>query len=177
MKSTLRFAVAVALVSNSTLFVSAQSSAASQKHPPSVHRKQAKKASATPIETQIQQMRQELQSQIDELKADLASRDAQIEALKSQGTSRSRQLRPQLPRSTISTARFSGTRRTWTAFRHRLQIFAKKISLLVKTCSRFRAPRKLCKTTLMSQSHCATKVSRSHPGASWLEKAYGARGQ
>jgi len=86
MKSTLRFAVAVALVSNSALFVSAQSSAASQKHPPSVHRKQAKKASATPIETQIQQMRQELQSQIDELKADLASRDAQIEALKSQGT-------------------------------------------------------------------------------------------
>ncbi|WP_213807127.1 hypothetical protein [Granulicella sp. dw_53] len=45
------------------------------------HRKATKKASVPSLETQIQQMRQDLQSQIDELKSRLAARDAQIEAM------------------------------------------------------------------------------------------------
>jgi hypothetical protein len=44
-------------------------------------RKTTRKAAAPSVETQIQQMRQDLQSQIDELKTRLAARDAQIEAM------------------------------------------------------------------------------------------------
>jgi hypothetical protein len=44
-------------------------------------RKTTRKAAAPSVEIQIQQMRQDLQSQIDELKTRLAARDAQIEAM------------------------------------------------------------------------------------------------
>jgi hypothetical protein len=48
---------------------------------PTPHKKTAKKPAAPSLATQIQQMRQDLQSQIDELKSRLAARDAQIEAM------------------------------------------------------------------------------------------------
>ncbi len=49
--------------------------------PPHPHRKAAKKPAGPSIETQLHQMREELQSQIDDLKTRLAARDAQIEAM------------------------------------------------------------------------------------------------
>ena len=84
MKSALRVAIVIILFSGTVAFVSAQSNSAPQKQPSSAHRKQSKKTPTPSIETQIQQMREDLQGQIDELKAKLAAKDAQIEALKIQ---------------------------------------------------------------------------------------------
>ncbi len=74
MKSLLKFAVVIALFGGTGAFLAAQTSTAAAAHKP-------KKNAAPSIETQIQQMRQELQSQIDDLKTRLAAKDAQIEAL------------------------------------------------------------------------------------------------
>src|ERR1700679_2893219 len=77
MKSLLKFAVAIALSVDNGAFLAAQTSPAT---PTQEHHK-AKKITTPSIETQIQQMRQELQSQINDLKTRLAAKDAQIEAL------------------------------------------------------------------------------------------------
>jgi hypothetical protein len=78
MKSLLKVALGIALLADIGAFLAAQTSTAvTQEH-------YKPKKSATPsIETQIQQMRQDLQSQIDDLKTRLAAKDAQIEALQS----------------------------------------------------------------------------------------------
>jgi len=78
MKSLLKVALGIALLADIGAFLAAQTSTAvTQEH-------YKPKKNATPsIETQIQQMRQDLQSQIDDLKTRLAAKDAQIEALQS----------------------------------------------------------------------------------------------
>jgi FtsZ-binding cell division protein ZapB len=84
MKSANKIAISLALFSSYATFVAAQSNAGTSKSSVPTHHKPAKKASAPSLESQIQQMRQELQSQIDELKLKLAAKDDQIEALKVQ---------------------------------------------------------------------------------------------
>jgi hypothetical protein len=84
MKSIAKFFTALALFSGTTVFVQAQLDTTIPKQSSPVHRRQPKKSSTPSIETQIRQMREDLQSQIDELKTKLAARDEQIEALKTQ---------------------------------------------------------------------------------------------
>ena len=74
MTSVLKVAVAIVVLANTGIFLAAQS-------PKLAQHGSSKKTAAPSIETQIQQMRQELQSQIDDLKTRLAARDAQIEAM------------------------------------------------------------------------------------------------
>jgi len=74
MTSVLKVAVAIVVLANTGVFLAAQS-------PKLAQHGSSKKTGAPSIETQIQQMRQELQSQIDDLKTRLAARDAQIEAM------------------------------------------------------------------------------------------------
>src|ERR1700744_3837208 len=74
MSSVLKVAVAIVVFANTGASLAAQS-------PKSAQHSSSKKTAAPSIETQIQQMRQELQSQIDDLKTRLAARDAQIEAM------------------------------------------------------------------------------------------------
>jgi len=66
-----------------TLLSQAQNPAASSNHPAPAH-KQTKRTAAPSIETQIREMRQDLQHQIDTLNEKLAAKDAQIEALQVQ---------------------------------------------------------------------------------------------
>ncbi len=84
MKSIVKLFIILALFSGATVFVRAQSNTTASKQPSPVHRKLLKKSSAPSVEAQIQQMREDLQSQIDELKTKLAAKDEQIEALKIQ---------------------------------------------------------------------------------------------
>ncbi len=77
MKSLLKVVLGITLFANIGAFLAAQTSAVTQEH----HK--PKKITTPSIETQIQQMRQDLQSQIDNLKTRLAAKDAQIEALQS----------------------------------------------------------------------------------------------
>jgi len=74
MTSVFKVAVAIVVLANTGIFLAAQS-------PKLAQHGSSKKTAAPSIETQIQQMRQELQSQIDDLKTRLAARDAQIEAM------------------------------------------------------------------------------------------------
>ena len=74
MTSVLKVAVAIVVLANTGVFLAGQS-------PKLAQQGSSKKKAAPSIETQIQQMRQELQSQIDDLKTRLAARDAQIEAM------------------------------------------------------------------------------------------------
>src|ERR1700727_2647914 len=76
MTSVLKVAVAIVVLANTGVFLAAQS-------PKLAQHGSSKKTGAPSIETQIQQMRQDLQSQIDDLKTRLAAKDAQIEALQS----------------------------------------------------------------------------------------------
>jgi hypothetical protein len=80
MKSLLRVALAIVFFVDSGTFLAAQSPTAASK--PANH-KPSKKSTSPLIEAQIQQMRQELQSQIDDLKTRLAAKDSEIEALQS----------------------------------------------------------------------------------------------
>src|ERR1700735_111194 len=77
MKSLLKVALGITLFANAGAFLPAQTSAVTQEH------HNPKKSTTPSVETQIQQMRQDLQSQIDDLKTRLAAKDAQIEALQS----------------------------------------------------------------------------------------------
>jgi hypothetical protein len=78
MTFVLKVAVAIVVLANAGAFLVAQSPMVSSKP---AHHSSSKKTAAPTIETQIQEMRQELQSQIDDLKTRLAARDAQIEAM------------------------------------------------------------------------------------------------
>ena len=80
MKSLLKVVLAIALFADTGLFLAAQSPTPTSQ---SANHKGSKKSTSPSIEAQIQQMRQELQSQIDDLKTKLAARDSQIEALQS----------------------------------------------------------------------------------------------
>jgi uncharacterized protein HemX len=84
MKSIVKLFIVLALFPGVTLFVRARSNTTASKQPSPVHRRLPKKNSNPSIEAQIQQMRDDLQSQIDELKLKLATKDKQIEALKTQ---------------------------------------------------------------------------------------------
>jgi hypothetical protein len=71
-------------ISGTAVFVQAQSDVTiTQRHSP-IDRKQPKKSSTASIEAQIRQMREDFQSQLDELKIRLAAKDEQLEALKVQ---------------------------------------------------------------------------------------------
>jgi hypothetical protein len=74
MSSVLKVAVAILVFANTGASLAAQS-------PKSAQHSSSKKTAAPSIETQIRQMRQELQSQIDDLRTRLAAREAQIEAM------------------------------------------------------------------------------------------------
>ncbi|MBB5063059.1 hypothetical protein [Granulicella mallensis] len=84
MNSILKFFIAFVLFSGTTVIVQAQSNATAQRQLSSVHRRVPPTRATRSIEVQIQQMREDLQSQIDELKVELAAKDEQIEALKTQ---------------------------------------------------------------------------------------------
>ena len=84
MKSIVKVFIALALFSDTTVLLRAQSDTTNPKPPSSVHRRQPPKSSTSSIEAQIKQMREDLQSQINELKAKLDAKDEQIEALKTQ---------------------------------------------------------------------------------------------
>jgi uncharacterized phage infection (PIP) family protein YhgE len=69
----------IAILSTIGLVANAQVASTTAAHP-APHKKSAKSA-APSVQEQIKQMREELQTQIDELRSKLAARDAQIEAL------------------------------------------------------------------------------------------------
>jgi hypothetical protein len=79
-KYLLKGVVAIVLFAGTGAFLAAQTSTATSTP---AHHKPSKKSAAPSIETQIQLMRQEIQSQIDDLKTRLSAKDAQIEALQS----------------------------------------------------------------------------------------------
>ena len=80
MKSFFKVVLAITLFADTGMFLAAQSPTPT---PRPTNHKVSKKTTSPSIEAQIQQMRQELQSQIDDLKTKLAARDSQIEALQS----------------------------------------------------------------------------------------------
>ncbi len=79
MKTHLKVAMAVA--SLATVVPVTQAQVPVSKHPKATAQRKAKKPAAPSIETQLREMKEELQSQIDDLKTKLAAKDAQIEAL------------------------------------------------------------------------------------------------
>ncbi len=64
MKSIVKVFIALALFSDATVLLRAQSDTTNPKPPSSVHRRQPPKSSTSSIEAQIKQMREDLQSQI-----------------------------------------------------------------------------------------------------------------
>src|ERR1700745_748495 len=84
MRSIVKFVIVLALCSDTTVLLRAQWDMKIRKPPSSIHRRQLQKSSTLSIEAQIKQMREDLQSQINELRAKLATKDEQIAALQTQ---------------------------------------------------------------------------------------------
>src|SRR5580698_4428005 len=80
MTTKLKLAAIITFSSAFTLITQAQAPATNSNHPPAA-RKQTERTATPSIETQIREMRQDLQHQIDALNEKLAAKDAQIEAL------------------------------------------------------------------------------------------------
>ena len=80
MNTRVRFVTNVALLATLTSVTQAQTTSKNKSQTNLAHRRM-KKPAAPSIEIQLQQMKLELQSQIDDLREKLAAKDAQIEAL------------------------------------------------------------------------------------------------
>jgi len=81
MGTQLKFATMIVFLLTLTTADNAQALATKAIRPATLHRRHSKKIAAPSIETQLLQMREDLQDQIDELKVRLSAKDAQIAAL------------------------------------------------------------------------------------------------
>jgi chromosome segregation ATPase len=83
MTTKLKLAAIITLSTAFTLLSQAQNPPSTSNHSAAVH-KQAKRRGSPSVETQIREMRQDLQPQIDALNEKLSAKDAQIEGLQVQ---------------------------------------------------------------------------------------------
>jgi FtsZ-binding cell division protein ZapB len=177
MKSIVRIFIALALFSDTTVLLRAQSDTTVPKPPSSVHRRQPPKSSTPSIEAQIKEMREDLQTQINELKAKLATRDEQIEALKTET------LNTQQVTATASTKIHdidSTLQQNATAvdsLQASVTDLREKDVVVSNNVQQVRDDQNALQRASMNQPRYGTRASQSLPAASWPVKAYGVKEQ